>query len=169
MLRLCLITLTLFTACYAGTTEPKCYKVENLTLETKVSPIRDWLVSYGAKVQVSAKILFKLYIPPQISESAAEQIVKRLTSMDGFSGAKVVRKGWLHKGVDLGEFTKPALEPLVASLLELGYAPGLKPVYSANQKPVMHVLAGTTPLNMKAFENTFPGHSLTSLVKCYLL
>lgn len=166
-LTLLVLMLTLATH-HTSANEQQCFQVESLTLETKISLMRDWLVSYDAKVHVSAKILFRLYIPPQLTEQDAEQIAVRIMTLDEFSYAKVIRKGLLHKGVDLGEFTKPALAPLVATLLKIGYAPAMQPIYNANQQPVMHVLAGNTPLNITAFENTFRGYGLVPTANCYL-
>ena len=148
--------------------DQNCYQVSNLTLETKIAPMREWLVTYNARVRVSAEVLFILYIPPQPSKAAAERLVKRLRGFSEFSQAEVIKRGIWQNGVSVGRFSKHQLDPLVALLLESGYAPALKPVYNARQQPVMRVLGPDMPIEAASFEKAFPGHRLIPFPNCNL-
>ena len=150
--------------------DKNCYRISGLTLETRIAPMREWLTIRGARVRVSATVVFMLYIPPQRSEQVAAQVLRRFQyDKSQFTQAKIIKHGLLKNGIDLGQFSKWDLEPLVDLLLDSGYAPGLKPVYNDRQQPSVRVSVGDAQIDARAFERAFEGHRLIAFPNCNML
>lgn len=138
----------------------RCYKVDAVQVESEVAKMRDWLISYGAQVRVSAEIKFLLYIPPLSHVTQARALAERLRRLPEFAEAHAVTGGPLRKAVNVGQFSNRDANRLSKVLTEIGYQSKMTPIYKAGQAVVVRVLDQRLEIDKKDFQTAFPGYQL---------